>query len=214
MRAGLLYRGVVASQVGVPSLVWTKLEPPITRGLVSRTELVASLVHSHGRLVVIRAPAGWGKTTLLADWSAAGDETRPFAWLHPDVDDQLSYLLEHLPAGGPLVVLASRATPALPLARLRVRGELMEIDPKALRFSVDEAAELVNGVHGLALAPDLVARLTERTEGWAAGLYLAVLSLRGRDDQRHRTGRAGWAVLRRVFLRHCWCRHHPRDPGA
>ncbi|MGH3993310.1 MAG: helix-turn-helix transcriptional regulator, partial [Pseudonocardiaceae bacterium] len=69
------------------------------------------------------------------------------------------------------------------LARLRVRGELCEVDAGALGFSEPEVAALVNEQHALALGPDDVALLRERTEGWAAGLYLAVLSLSGREDR-------------------------------
>jgi LuxR family maltose regulon positive regulatory protein len=93
---------------------------------------------------------------------------------------QLSYLLDHLPARAH-VVLGSRADPAIPLARLRARGALVEIRAADLRFSADEAAEYL-GAMGLALAPDEVATLEGRTEGWIAALQLAALSLSGRDD--------------------------------
>lgn len=99
----------------------------------------------------------------------------------PAIQEELSYLIEHLPAQMQIVVV-SRTEPQLPLARLRVRGELTEVDARALSFSESEATALVNDLHGLTLGPDDVLRLRERTEGWAAGLYLAVLSLNGRDD--------------------------------
>jgi LuxR family maltose regulon positive regulatory protein len=65
---------------------------------------------------------------------------------------------------------------------MRARGELAELRVGELQFTGEEAAELLNGSMGLALAAADVARLAERTEGWAAGLVLAGLSLRGRPD--------------------------------
>ena len=93
----------------------------------------------------------------------------------------LGYFLDHLPAGVH-VALAGRTDPPLPLARMRARGELAEIRVAELQFTGEEAMALLNGEMGLQLAADDVERLAERTEGWAAGLYLAGLSLRGRKD--------------------------------
>jgi LuxR family transcriptional regulator, maltose regulon positive regulatory protein len=97
------------------------------------------------------------------------------------VHKSLSYLLEHLPACLHLVV-ASRADPPLPLARLRARGQLVEIREGDLRFTPQEAAELLHAAVGPDLPEAAVVVLGERTEGWAAGLQLAALSLRGRAD--------------------------------
>jgi LuxR family maltose regulon positive regulatory protein len=80
------------------------------------------------------------------------------------------------------VVIASRADPAVPLARLRGRGELVEIRAADLRFTPDEAAAYLNGVMGLVLTARDVAALEGRTEGWIAALQLAALSMQGRDD--------------------------------
>ena len=93
----------------------------------------------------------------------------------------LGWFLDHLPAEVH-VVLSTRLDPPLPLARMRARGELAEVRVGELQFTGEEAAELLNGSMGLALAAEDVARLAERTEGWAAGLVLAGLSLRGRPD--------------------------------
>jgi LuxR family maltose regulon positive regulatory protein len=93
----------------------------------------------------------------------------------------LGSFLDHLPAEVH-VVLSTRLDPPLPLARMRARGELAELRVGELQFTGEEAAELLNGSMGLALAAADVARLAERTEGWAAGLVLAGLSLRGRPD--------------------------------
>ena len=80
------------------------------------------------------------------------------------------------------VVLISRADPPLLLARRRARGELTEIRAADLRFRPDEAAGLLDETTGVRLSDEAVATLTDRTEGWAAGLQLAGLSLEGRDD--------------------------------
>jgi LuxR family maltose regulon positive regulatory protein len=93
----------------------------------------------------------------------------------------LGFFLDHLPAGVH-VVLSTRTDPPLPLAGMRAKGELAEIRVADLQFSDAEALALLNGAMGLALGAEDVERLTERTEGWAAGLYLAGLSLHGRQD--------------------------------
>src|SRR5437763_591562 len=85
----------------------------------------------------------------------------------------------HRVAGGGI---ASRADPALPLARMRARGELAEIRAAELRFTPDEAAAYLNGMMGLQLTARDVAALEARTEGWIAALQLAALSMQGRDD--------------------------------
>jgi LuxR family transcriptional regulator, maltose regulon positive regulatory protein len=93
----------------------------------------------------------------------------------------LGLFLEQLPAGVHLV-LSSRVDPPLPLAGMRARGELAELRAADLQFTIEEAAELVNGALGLGLGAEDMERLVERTEGWPAGLVLAGLSLRGRLD--------------------------------
>ncbi len=100
------------------------------------------------------------------------------------VHASLEFLLEHRPPGLRLV-LASRADPPLGQARLRVRGQLAELRAAELRFTAEEAAALLRQLVAGADAslPDAdVAALTARTEGWAAGLQLAGLSLRGQPD--------------------------------
>ena len=98
-----------------------------------------------------------------------------------EVQDEMAFLLDHLPAGLH-VVIASRADPAFPLARLRARGELAEIRAAELRFTPDEAAAYLNEMMGLQLTARDVAALEGRTEGWIAALQLAALSIQGRDD--------------------------------
>ena len=97
------------------------------------------------------------------------------------VDDALAFLVEHLPPQLHLVI-ATREDPALPLARLRARGQLTELRAADLRFTPDEAAEFLNQVMGLDLSAEEIAALDARTEGWIAGLQLAAISLQGRAD--------------------------------
>ncbi|MEU6585631.1 protein kinase [Nocardia sp. NPDC046763] len=80
------------------------------------------------------------------------------------------------------VIVTSRSRTGLPLGRMRVRDELTEIDESALRFDDSETAAFFADTSGLTLAADEVERLRESTEGWAAALQLASMSLRGRDD--------------------------------
>jgi LuxR family maltose regulon positive regulatory protein len=237
-----------------PELLWTKLVAPAPRaGLVPRAGLQWLLKASlEAKLCLVGAPAGFGKTTLLAQWRQAAGGGR-VAWVSLEDSDNdptrfwsclvaalrtvepglgtvaleglggPSVELERLvvpslandlaTVGGPLVlvlddyqlitdpvchqtlgrfldqlpaevhvVLSTRRDPPLPLARMRARGELAELRAAELQFTGEEAAELLNGSMGLALAAEDVARLAERTEGWAAGLVLAGLSLRGRPD--------------------------------
>jgi LuxR family maltose regulon positive regulatory protein len=86
--------------------------------------------------------------------------------------------------GAAHLVISTRSDPPLPLSRLRARGQLTEIRAVDLRFNLIEAGAFLNDVVGLELDPEEIARLYERTEGWAAGLQLAGLSLRGREDHR------------------------------
>jgi ATP/maltotriose-dependent transcriptional regulator MalT len=236
-------------------LLETKLHVPRRRrGLVARPRLIDRLsLQAEPALTLVSAPAGFGKTTLLAEWLAAvWAGGRRVAWLSLDrsdndpalfwtyligalqtaadgvggpaltllrsperpmesvlatllnelstlpddvvlvlddyhvidareVQDGMAFLLEHLPAQLHLVI-AGRADPALPLARLRARGELVELRAADLRFTPDEAAAYLNGVMGLVLTAGDVAALERRTEGWIAALQLAALSLQGRDD--------------------------------
>lgn len=243
------------ARAGVPLLA-TKLYAPRWRsGLVSRPRLIARLDQGAERkLSLISAPAGFGKTTLVAEWlerQSAGE--RQVAWvslhasdndpaqfwayvigavrtIHAGVDapalDQLptlgptpietvliaminecarsgapftlvlddyhvieqqtihqavAFLLEHLPTTMH-IVLISRADPPLPLARMRVRGELTELRVADLRFTPDEVAVFLAGSMDLDLSASDIARLEERTEGWIAGLQLAALSIQGNDD--------------------------------
>ena len=240
-------------------LIQTKLYVPRPRpGLVQRPRLIERLERgTASKVTLVSAPAGFGKTTLLADWLASGPaasaDERSAAWLSLDrgdndpasfwtylitalqtvapgvgadmltllqepqpppieavlsrllndlgaiardivlvlddyhvieereVQDGMAFLLDHLPPQLHLVI-ASRADPVLPLARLRVRGELVETRAAELRFTPEEAAAYLNQTMGLVLSAQDVAALEARTEGWVAALQLAALSIQGRDD--------------------------------
>jgi LuxR family maltose regulon positive regulatory protein len=237
----------------------TKLHVPSVRaGIVPRDGLVELLVRGRSRkLTLLGAPAGFGKTTLLAEWCAS--EERAFAWVSLDpadndpvrfwacaidaldglvpgtggqaraalraspgalldvalplllndlavleapvvlvfddyhqirderVHESVDYLVQHLPEAVHLAI-ATRSDPPLPLGRLRARGEMTELRAAELRLSSEEAAALLRAALGVDLDAADVARLVSRTEGWAAGLYLAALSLRGRTDAREFIG--------------------------
>jgi LuxR family maltose regulon positive regulatory protein len=97
------------------------------------------------------------------------------------IHEAMGRLLEHLPPNLHFVIL-TRADPPLSLARLRASGQLVEVRAEDLRFTPEEIATLLTPVVGPALTGEEVAGLTARTEGWIAGLQLAALALRDRDD--------------------------------
>ncbi|HNS52761.1 MAG TPA: LuxR C-terminal-related transcriptional regulator [Anaerolineae bacterium] len=99
------------------------------------------------------------------------------------VQEAMVYLLEHAPPDLHLAVL-TRADPPFPLPRLRVRQRMTEVRDRDLRFTSEEMASFLNSLHRLDLAADQVAALESRTEGWAAGVQLAALSLQGRSPER------------------------------
>lgn len=235
------------------SLLSTKLYmPPQRTGTIRRTHLVERLnTPPSARLIVISAPAGFGKTTVAAEWLSS-EQARPArqaAWLQLEegdndvarfwryiiaafqtVDERIGarvmdvlaqpslptpeawlplllndladaqstvlvlddyhsihnqaihqsiyYFLQHLPPGVQLALLG-RADPPLPLARMRVQEELLELRGTDLRFTPDEVEQYLNESMSLGLSAEDVALLTRRTEGWPAGVQLAAQSLRG-----------------------------------
>ncbi len=127
-------------------------------------------------------------TSLINDVAAT---PRPFVLVLDDyhlihtlpIHRQLAFLLEHQPPQMHLVI-ASREDPPLPLSRLRARGQAREIRRADLQFTPEETADFLQQVARQELSPRDVAALQRRTEGWAAGLQLLALSIRGRDDVR------------------------------
>ena len=122
-------------------------------------------------------------------------ERDPFVLVLDDVDvitgqksrAILSFLIDQVRSGSQLV-LVSRGNPGVPLARLRAGGDLFEIGATALALDANETRE-VAASGGLELSDEAAEALRERTEGWAAGVALATLSLRGRDDAATRAAR-------------------------
>jgi len=94
------------------------------------------------------------------------------------IHEGLEFLLGYLPESL-RVVIASRSDPPLPLARLRAHGDLTELRAEDLRFSLDEAAALLSTIGDTRVDDEAAALLWSKTEGWAAGLQLAALSMRG-----------------------------------
>ncbi|MCL4247992.1 MAG: hypothetical protein KJ065_07575 [Anaerolineae bacterium] len=244
---------MVAAASGI---LQTKLTPPPVRAdRIPRPRLTRQFSVSLERpLVLVCAPAGYGKTTMLSEWlvSDAGRDVS-FAWLSLDEDDNdparfltyvissltrlegidsdeilsllnspqapapgtmlallinhleaspqplvlvlddyhvivaqavhnaVTFLLEHLPPQMHLVLI-SREDPPFPLARLRGRDQLMEIRADDLRFTADEASAFLERSLGIHLNTQQIAELERRTEGWIAGLQLAALAMKGRED--------------------------------
>jgi LuxR family maltose regulon positive regulatory protein len=132
---------------------------------------------------LVPAPLGGQDEFLERLRAGLGRLTTPVALVLDDVhelrSDEALRGLEQLLARGPAALrtfVLTRRDPPLALHRLRLTGELAEIRARDLEFTVEEAGELLAGAH-LSVAAGDVARLQQRTEGWAAGLRLAALSL-------------------------------------
>jgi LuxR family maltose regulon positive regulatory protein len=112
-------------------------------------------------------------TLILDDYHVLQDQA---------VHESVLFVLRRLPPHVRLVI-ATRSDPPLGLSQLRADGELCELRAADLAFTAAEVETLLNDALGIELADADVATLTDRTEGWAAGLYLAALSLRGQADR-------------------------------
>jgi LuxR family maltose regulon positive regulatory protein len=244
---------VAEDATGGPRLLSSKLAPPQPRkGISARGWLLDRLREGRGRkLTLVCAPAGYGKTTVLAQWCEADHGRTPFVWVSADegdadpvrfwshliaalravhpragtasaealragpasvesavlpllidelsdappsvlvvddwhlvrstVGDETVRMLVELGPPGVQVVLSSRAEPGLPVGRWRAHGELSELRAADLKLSHVEAASLLHQAN-VDLGPEDIARLTERTEGWAAGLSLASILLQREED--------------------------------
>jgi LuxR family maltose regulon positive regulatory protein len=129
-------------------------------------------------------------TALLNDLAEVGEPAAPLVLLlddyqvieDPVIHETVTFWGEHLPAHVHLL-LSSRVDPDLPLPRLRLRGQLLEIRTADLRFRPEEASLFLRQTMGLSLSQEEVATLEKRTEGWVAGLQVAALSLRKQQDR-------------------------------
>lgn len=237
-------------------LLKTKLLVPLPpRGICKRSDLVESMesgLNARERLILINAPAGFGKSTLMVEWAAQTQVK--VAWLSLDDADNdihrfVSYLVEALQVQFPdlnlvgmdlppsldqgqlfdiltrlinniaaaeetvalllddyhvihsqevhagmqfmldnlpqnmHVIIATRHEPPIPLAQLRARRQLSEIDEQALRFTKSDTETYLNRIRGLGLSDDDLATLCRKTEGWIAGIQMAALSLSDRKDK-------------------------------
>jgi LuxR family maltose regulon positive regulatory protein len=176
------------------SVAWLSLDEGDSRPALFWTYVITALQTvvpevGAGALPLLRsgqAPIETVLTTLLNELSGVPDEVHLVLEDYhlvdgPDVEAGMVFLLEHLPPQVHLVI-SSRADPALPLARLRARGELVEVRVAELRFTPDEVTAYLNEIVGLDLTPNDIAVLEGRTEGWIAALQLAALSMRGRAE--------------------------------
>jgi LuxR family transcriptional regulator, maltose regulon positive regulatory protein len=171
-------------------VTWVSLDEFDNRPRVFWSYVVAAL-HRSG-VAVPRPPATRGRPGeelfLLRLTAALAVQDRPVTLIlddlhlvtEPKVLKGLEFLLRNAGAGLRLVV-ASRMDPLLPLYRYRVAGQLAEIRANDLAFDVDEAGLLL-ARQGCTLTADMVESLTRRTEGWAAGLRLAAISLGAHPD--------------------------------
>ncbi len=99
----------------------------------------------------------------------------------PDIHRAMNLLIRNLPPQLRLVI-STRADPPLPLARLRANGLLNELRALDLRFNRGEITAFLNSTMGLALSPEEIAAMETRTEGWAASLRMAAISMKGCPD--------------------------------
>lgn len=144
--------------IGASSLesLYSLQPPPIE---VILTTLINDLAQMPGELVLV-----------LDDYHAID--------LEP-IHAALSFFIEHMPAQVHLVI-TSRVEPPLRTTRLRAHGELTEIRAADLRFTPQEAVELLKNIAGAELTAEDISRLAARMEGWGAGLQLAGLAMQGR----------------------------------
>ena len=139
--------------------------------------------------------AGGGTTAMTAlvnEFATASETTPDRHWVvilddfhvinAAAVHDSVTFLLDNLPRRVHLVI-ATRSDPPLPLARLRSRGQLVELRAADLRFTSSEASDFLNRVMGLKLTERDVKALEDRTEGWVVGLQMAALSLRNTSSR-------------------------------
>lgn len=241
---------------GAKSIVWTKLRPPSNRAkLIERPFLIEMLQHTMERsLALLHAPAGFGKTTLAAQWyQALREHSVTTAWLSIDASDNdlqrfLVYLVEAIRAAEPEIgsglihvieanpgnaaewvirdlinefqvydrdivlfiddwhlihnaeihevlglllartppnfhlAIASRSREGIPVTKLRVRNELVELHAADLRFDFRESTSFLAEAKELELDEEDIRKLWRSTEGWVAALQLASISLRRSRD--------------------------------
>jgi LuxR family transcriptional regulator, maltose regulon positive regulatory protein len=164
-----------------PVVLWTGIVEAIRRvrpdfGDAAEVALQARHVDVHDALIPVlvrELESLQGELVLVLDDYQAVDNDACHA--------SLAYFMEAKPRNVQLVI-ASRADPPIPVAKLRAEGRLLELRALDLCFTKDEEAVFLNEQLALGLGPGNLAVLHERTEGWPAGVYLASLSLRQSPD--------------------------------
>ena len=228
-------------------ILQTKLHPPhIRTGVIPRQQIFGQLHEQDFRLLLVTAPAGFGKSITTRSWLA--DTGLQFTWLSldehdndqkrfvayliaafrqldgsigevtlemlssdslpaidslltpvlndlfqlseevililddyhliesPKIHDTVRFLIDQLPPNIRLGIL-TRVDPPFPVSKYRARGDLAEIREQDLRFTEEETERFLNVEMKLDLAEKNLKTLNEKTEGWAAGLQLASLSI-------------------------------------
>jgi LuxR family maltose regulon positive regulatory protein len=168
---------------------------PPRAGEVERERLTRRLLAAREPVIVLRAPAGYGKTTILTAW--ARSDPRAFAWLRPGGAVTGACDRVHVFDGWPAPALGDPAGPAarlgpgsqlviatrqaVPLGRLRAQHDVLELGPADLAMTHGEAAALMAAsgapVRGAALAAPLAV-----AEGWPALLSLAAQAIAAAPD--------------------------------
>jgi serine/threonine-protein kinase PknK len=120
---------------------------------------------------------------VIDDWHRVSD---------PATTAALGFLIEH-GCHHMQIIVTSWSRAGLPVSRLRIQDELVEIDCESMRFNDSEARSFLNDVGGLQLSGSDVDALTASTDGWAAALQLAALSLRSGGDANSLIGRLSGA---------------------
>jgi LuxR family maltose regulon positive regulatory protein len=125
-------------------------------------------------------------TSLINDLDSAGVEITlvldDYQFIsNQAVHEAVAFILKHCPKTFHLLI-ATRSDPPLPLARLRARGQTVELRAADLRFTASEATQFLNDGMGLHLDVESVSALEVRTEGWIAGLQMAALSMHKHED--------------------------------
>lgn len=252
LQSGQAEAGGTASPV-LPEAKFTIPTVPYTA--IARPHLLARLEGaSRHKLLLLSAPAGWGKTTLLSEWCGEmARQGKQFAWVTVEAQDadprvfwatllravrairsdkmavartsdpetapdeimkvilqelcslsthtflllddyqylshahqqSFTFFVEHLPTHVHLVMAGRTKFPAS-IAKLRVQGQVLELGTAELALSAGEAFTLLRDRLGLSVSHEMCRSLTEQTEGWAAGVYLAGLGAQaGREERAH-----------------------------
>ncbi|SMC38729.1 LuxR family transcriptional regulator, maltose regulon positive regulatory protein [Desulfocicer vacuolatum DSM 3385] len=101
---------------------------------------------------------------------------------HGSIHGGMEFLMDHLPCNM-RIIIAGREEPRISLSKYRVWGKLIEIREIEFRFNTDETEALLNGVHGFNLNKNAILSIRNKTEGWIAGLALAVVSMKEQTDR-------------------------------